>query len=103
MWAVKSTENLQRTFYNQTLSLWSHDYLPNTHDQVYHGDGVQVDAPERHEPQHSHLYGDDREGDPEGADRVGDEDEGDDHHDPGGDGDTLDGSGEDNQKLKCRP
>ena len=77
-------------------------YSPNTHDQVDHGDGVQVDAPECHEPEHSHLYGDDREGDPEGADRVGDEDEGDDHHDPGSDGDTLDGGGENHQKLKCR-
>ena len=94
MWAVKSTENLERNINNHTPPLVINLlYSPNTHDQVDHGDGVQVDAPECHEPEHSHLYRDDREGDPEGADRVGDEDEGDDHHDPGSNGNTLDSGG----------
>ena len=75
-------------------------YLPNTHDQVYHGDGVKVDAPECHEAEHSNFDGDDREGDPQRADGVGDEDEGHDHHHAGRDGDTLDGGGENHQKLK---
>jgi hypothetical protein len=73
--------------------------LPDAHDEVDHGDGVQMDAPEGHEAQHPHLDGDDGEGNPEGADGVGDEDEGDDHHDDGRDHHALDGGREHHQEL----
>ena len=38
--------------------------LPNAHDKIDHGDGVKIDAPERHKAKHSDLNGDDGEGDP---------------------------------------
>ena len=47
-----------------------------------------------------HLYGDDGEGHPEGADRVGDEDEGDHHHDDSSNDDTLDRHRHHNQELE---
>ena len=74
-------------------------YLPNTHDQIDHGDGVKVDAPEGHEAQHPDLDGDDGEGDPERAHGVRDEDQGDEHHDSGRDGHALDCCRQHNQKL----
>jgi hypothetical protein len=79
-------------------------HLPNAHDEVDHGDGVQVNAPEGHEAEHADLDGDNGEGDPEGAHGVGDEDQGDDHHDHGGDDDALDGGGQHHQELikKCK-
>lgn len=40
---------------------------PDAHDEVDHGDRVQVDAPQRHEPDHAQLDGEDGEGDPQGA------------------------------------
>lgn len=74
-------------------------YLPNTHDQIDHGDGVKVDAPEGHEAQHADLDGDDGECDPERAHGVRDEDQGDEHHDPGRDGHALDCCRQHHQKL----
>ena len=71
----------------------------NTHDQVDHRDCVKVDAPECHEAKNSQLNGHDREGNPEGADGVGDEDQGDDEHDEGCQADALDGVGEDAEEL----
>ena len=50
-------------------------FLPDAHDQVDHGDGVEVDAPEGHEADDAQLDGHDGEGDPQGADRVGYEDD----------------------------
>ena len=55
--------------------------LPNAHDEVDHGYRVEVDSPESHEAEDAQLDGDDGEGHPEAAQRVGDEDEAHDHHD----------------------
>ena len=74
--------------------------LPDAHDEVDHGDWVQVDAPEGHEANHAQLDGHDGEGHPEGADGVGDEDEGHDHHDYGSDHHALNSRRQNDQKLK---
>ena len=74
--------------------------LPNAHDEVDHGDGVQVDWPEGHVAEDSQLDGDDGEGDPERADRVGDEHHGHADHDHGRDDDTLDRVGQHLQELE---
>jgi hypothetical protein len=63
--------------------------LPDAHDEVDHGDGVQVYAPEGHVSQDAQLDGDDGEGDPERAHGVGDEDDGYADHDDGGYDDAL--------------
>ena len=65
----------------------------DTHDEVDHGDAVQVDSPQRHVSNHTNLYAHDAEGHPERADGVGDEDQRDDAHNDGGDDGRLDGDG----------
>ena len=70
----KRIKRFQETAFLKQYTCWDH---------------YQVDSPESHEPQDAQLDGDDGECDPEGAERVGDEDEGDDHHDHGGKGDAL--------------
>ena len=67
------------------------DRKPNAHDEVDHGDAVEVDAPEGHVADDADLDAEDAEGDPERADWVRDEDEGDYAHDAGGDRNRLDG------------
>ena len=57
-----------------------HYLVPNAHDEIDHGNGVEIDVPEGHEAENSNLYGDDGEDHPERADGVGDEDERNDHH-----------------------
>ena len=76
------------------------DHLPNAHDKIDHRDGVKIDAPECHEAQHPDLDGHDGEGDPEGAHRVRDEDQGDEHHHSRRDGHALDCGREHHKKLK---
>ena len=74
--------------------------LPDAHDQIDHGDGVEVDVPEGHEADDPHLDGDDGEGHPQRADGVGDEDEGDEHHDDSRDDHTLDRRRQHHQELE---
>ena len=52
----------------------------DTHDQVDQRHAVQVDPPPGHVAQHPGHDGHDGEGHPERAERVGDHDEGDQHH-----------------------
>ena len=65
----------------------------NTHDEVDHGDAVQVDAPEGHVSDDAYLDAHDADSHPERADGVGDEDQRDDAHDGGGHAGRLDGDG----------
>ena len=71
----------------------------DAHDEVDEGDAVQVDVPPGHEADHAGLDAHDGEGDPKGADRVGDHEEGDDHHEHRSDQDGLDGLGHNLQVL----
>lgn len=48
----------------------------DAHDEVDHGDAVQVHLPKRHVPGHPHFDGDHAERDPQRAQHVRDEDEG---------------------------
>ena len=76
------------------------DILPNTHDQVDHGDGVKVDAPECHEAEDANLDGNNGESHPKRADWVGNEDQGDNHHDPCSYCHALNGGGQYDQELE---
>lgn len=73
---------------------------PDAHDQVDHGQRVEVDAPQGHKAQDTQLDGDDGEGHPQGAQRIGYEDQRDDHHDHSCQRHTLDGRRKDHQKLQ---
>ena len=52
----------------------------DAHDEVDEGHAVQVDAPPGHVAEHAGDDADYGEGDPEGAQRVGDHHEADEHH-----------------------
>ena len=100
MWAAKSTENLTNNDVFEDCLATTIDGLPDTHDQVDHRDGVKVDTPECHEAKDADLDGDDGESHPERADRVGDEDQGDNHHDSSSYCHALDGCGQHDQELE---
>lgn len=61
----------------------------DAHDEVDHGYGVEIDIPQRHISNDSHLNWDDRERYPDRAENVRDEDEWDDHHNYGSDHHAL--------------
>lgn len=46
-----------------------------------HGDDVQVDLPDKHEPEDADLDGNDGDDHPDGGRWIGNEEEGDDEHD----------------------
>lgn len=62
----------------------------DAHDEVDHGNGVEVHAPQRHVAHHAHLNGDDGEGDPQRAEGIRDEDKRNHHHDGSSKTDGLD-------------
>lgn len=67
------------------------DREADAHDQVDHGDGVEIHVPQRHVADDAHLDRDYAERDPDRAEEVRNENEGNDHHDDGANHHALDG------------
>lgn len=75
------------------------DAEADAHDEIDHGDTVEIDVPQRHVTGHPELDRHDAEGDPQAAEHVGDEDEADQHHDERTEDHALDAGRPDQLEL----